>query len=458
MRAINLTRAISLTRMMSLLFALPAIPVVSHAQTVTTLASFNMTDGSKPYSGPLVQGPNGKLYGTTSGGGAGQNYGGTVFEIDLAGNLNTLYSFCTQSNCSDGEYPYPGLIKARNGNFYGTTGYGGMSSYCPNPTGFGCGTVFEITPTGQLTTLYNFCSLANCSDGSLPVAGLIQARNQNLYGTTNGGGIIGPDGLPGGTIFEITPAGRLTTIYRFCSQINSQGSCADGQSPNGRLVQGSNGNFYGTTAGGGANNSTGTVFEITPAGKLTTLHNFCSQRNSAGYCTDGELPYAGLVSGLDGNLYGTTGNGGSTGYGSVFEVTPTGKLTSLYSFCSQAKCADGDSPQAPLMRASNGNFYGTTEMGGTSTICHFGNLVLGCGTIFEITPAGKLTTLHSFCTESGCSDGQSPYAGLVQAANGILYGTTSAGGDLTCDRGNGCGSVFSLSVGLGPLVEGRPTY
>ena len=188
------------------------------------------------------------------------------------------------------------------------------------------------------------------------------------------------------------------------------------------------------------------------------MHNFCSQRNRAGYCTDGEQPYAGLVRGPEGNLYGTTGNGGSTGYGSVFEVTPTGKLTSLYSFCSQTKCADGDSPEAPLVRASNGNFYGTTEMGGTSTICHFRNLVLGCGTIFEITPAGKVTTLHSFCTESGCTDGQSPYAGLVQAANGLLYGTTSAGGDLTCDRGNGCGSVFSLSVGLGPLVEGQPTY
>jgi uncharacterized repeat protein (TIGR03803 family) len=379
----------------------------------------------------------------------GKTHGGTLFEMDPAGKLTTLYSFCTQTNCADGELPYAGLLKARNGNFYGTTGSGGISSNCPNPTGFGCGTVLEITPTGKLTTLYNFCSQTNCSDGSAPEAGLVQASNGNFYGTTNGGGIVGSDGSPGGTIFEITRAGKLTTLYRFCSQINSQGSCADGQAPNARLIQASNGNFYGTTVLGGAN-SAGTIFEVTPAGKLITLHNFCSRRNSGGFCVDGELPYSGLVQGPNGNLYGTTSGGGSTGYGSVFEITPTGKLTSLYSFCSQTNCADGDSPEAPLVRASNGNFYGTTPLGGVSSSCTFSGIVIGCGTVFEITPAGKLTTLHSFCTQTGCADGEYPYGGLVQAANGLLYGTTSAGGDLTCDRGNGCGSVFSLSVGLAP--------
>lgn len=451
-------RDIQCPKILAFLFALCFTAVVSPAQTVTPLASFNGADGFRPFFGSLVQGPNGMIYGTTSGGGVGSNYGGSVFEIDAAGHLSTVYSFCVQTNCSDGEFPYAGLVKARNGNFYGTTGYGGIASNCPNPTGFGCGTVFEITPSGQLTTLYNFCSQANCSDGNLPVAGLIQGKNGNLYGTTGGGGITAPDGEGAGTIFEITPTGTLTTIYRFCSQINSQGICADGQSPNGRLVQGANGNFYGTTIGGGANNSAGTVFEITPTGKLTTLHNFCSQRNSAGYCMDGQAPYAGLVKGSNGNFYGTTGNGGSRGYGSVFEITPAGKLSSLYSFCSQNKCADGESPEAPLVLASNGNFYGTTVMGGTSTTCHFGNMVIGCGTIFELTPAGKVTSLHSFCTESSCLDGQSPYAGLVQAANGLLYGTTSAGGDLTCDKGNGCGSVFSLSVGTTPLKETRAIY
>ena len=440
---------------MFLLFALGVTASMCAAQTVTTLASFDGANGTKPYFGPLVQGPNGKLYGTTFGGGAGNNYGGTVFEIDAAGKLHTLYSFCTQTNCSDGEGPYDGLIVGSNGNLYGTTGYGGVSSNCPSPTGVGCGTIFEVTPGGQLTTLYNFCSQANCSDGSTPQAGLMLARNGNFYGTANGGGIAGPGGTSGGTIFVITPAGKMTTIYRFCSEINSQGSCADGQAPNARLAQAGNGNLYGTTVLGGAN-SAGTVFEISAASKLTTLYSFCSQRNSSGFCADGESPNAAMVKGADGNLYGTTASGGSTGNGSVFVITPTGGLTTLYSFCSLANCADGTSPEAMLVQAKNGNFYGTTLMGGTSQHCTFSGVVLGCGTVFEITPAGSLSTLHSFCA-NGCADGEYPYAGLVQGANGRFYGMANAGGDMNCDEGNGCGTVFSFSARPAPSMERHPT-
>lgn len=177
-----------------------------------------------------------------------------------AGQLTTLHSFCALTNCIDGDYPESGLVQATDGNFYGTTYQGGASEACPYPAG--CGIVFEITPAGQLTTLYSFCSRTGCADGYYPRAGLVQAANGNLYGATYLGGA---NGL--GTLYDITPAGELTTLYNFCSQTN----CSDGESPNAGLVQATNGNLYGTTGRGGlyCSGGCGTVFEITPVGKLT---------------------------------------------------------------------------------------------------------------------------------------------------------------------------------------------
>jgi uncharacterized repeat protein (TIGR03803 family) len=199
-------------------------------------------------------------------------------------------------------------------------------------------------------------------------------------------------------------------------------------------VQASDGNFYGTTVEGGADGA-GTVFRITPSGTLTTLYSFCSQVN----CTDGYWPYAGLVQAADGNLYGTTGNGGAFGnYGTVFKITPSGTLTTLYSFCAQNGCADGEEPAARLVQAADGNFYGTTASGGTSQNCDS----YRCGTVFKITPSGTLTTLHSF----NYADGAYPYAGLVQASGLVqaavlnFYGTTFKGG------GDGYGTVFRLAA------------
>jgi uncharacterized repeat protein (TIGR03803 family) len=168
------------------------------------------------------------------------------------------------------------------------------------------------------------------------------------------------------------------------------------------------GNGYGTTIGGGAYDD-GTVFQVTPDGTLTTLYTFCSQVN----CTDGAEPYSGLVV-AGGNFYGTTYWGGANGAGTVFEITPAGLLTTLHSFAGGPN--DGAYPIAGLVQIG-GNFYGTTQAGGANE----------AGTVFEITPAGQLTTLHSFCSQSGCADGAIPYAGLVQATNGNLYGTTSGG-------------------------------
>jgi uncharacterized repeat protein (TIGR03803 family) len=332
-----------------------------------------------------------------------------------AETFTTLLSF----NGTDGQYPDGTLVQGLNGNFYGTTSQGGAN---------GEGTVFEVSATGELTTLYSFCSRPDCTDGSGPdPGGLVEATNGNFYGTTSGGGSHGY-----GTVFEISAAGELTTLYSFCSQRD----CTDGHNPNG-LTIGSNGNLYGTTAVGGANGN-GTVFEVSGAGELTTLYSFCSQPD----CTDGTIPTAGVVEATNGNFYGTTSEGGAYGHGTVFKITPGAKLTTLYSFCSQVNCADGVSPNAGLIQATNGNFYGTTSGNGDLEAGAYSN-----GTIFEITAGGKLTTLYTFCSQPDCIDGQAPYAGLVEATNGNFYGTTLGGGAYVDCNGSSCGTVFEITAG-----------
>jgi uncharacterized repeat protein (TIGR03803 family) len=384
------------------------------AQTFTTLHSFDGLNGAEPFAA-LVQGTDGNFYGTTYRGGANGS-AGTVFRVTRLGALTTLFTFCSQAECTDGYEPYAGLVQALDGNFYGTTSNGGA-----NTAG---GTIFKITPGGALTTIYSLGSQGGSTDGSHPQAGLVQAANGDFYGTTTEGGANGS----GGTVFKITPAGTLTTLHSFCPQ----GDCSDGAVPEAGLVQATNGDFYGTTTQGGANLG-GTVFRITPSGALTTLYSFCSQSG----CTDGEDPHAGLVQGTNGNLYGTTFEGGDNFGGTIFEITQGGTLTTLYSFCAKSGCPDGENPRAGLVRATNGDFYGRTEGGGAN----------GQGTIFEITPSGTLTTLHSF----DASDMGEPSAGLVQATNGAFYGATTFGG--TSDLG----TVFRLSVGLGPFVETQTT-
>src|SRR5580698_8352831 len=253
-----------------------------------------------------------------------------------AQTFTTLYSLCSQTDCTDGAEPSASLVQGVDGNFYGTTYIGGSYLF---------GSIFKITPTGTLTTVYSFCSQTNCVDGELPGAQLVQATDRNFYGTTEEGGAYGY-----GTVFKITAAGALTTLYSFCSQT----SCTDGWQPQAGLVQGTDGNFYGTTYFGGGNLlecgdlGCGTVFKITPSGTLTTLHIFCSQTN----CADGASPQAGLIQATDGNFYGTAsslgGSSGITAAGTVFKLTPSGTLTTLYSFCSQTSCADGAYPLAGL--------------------------------------------------------------------------------------------------------------
>src|ERR1700693_5445458 len=200
----------------------------------------------------------------------------------------------------------------------------------------------------------------------------------------------------------------------------------DGCAPQSALIQGVDGNFYGTAPGcGPILEDGGTFFKVTPAGTLTALYNFCSVKDGF-ICSDGSQPYGGLEQATDGNFYGTT-NGTTNNYGTVFKITPSGALTTLYHFCSQPNCADGRSPRSGLVQASDGNFYGSTSAGGIANpLCYE-----GCGTIFRLTPAGELTTLYSFCSLSNCADGQDPFGNLVQAAHGVFYGTTPGVGAYT---------------------------
>jgi uncharacterized repeat protein (TIGR03803 family) len=408
--------------------AAPPVPIF------TTLHTFDGTDGANPYAG-LVQGTDGDLYGTTDNGGT--NGIGTVFTITPSGTVTTLYNFCSQPNCADGYGPLGGLVQATDGNFYGTTLAGGGDMLCDY--GYGCGTVFKITPSGKLTTLHIF----DGTDGAQPFAGLIAGTDGNFYGTTQYGGINND-----GTVFTITPSGVLTVLYSFCHQRN----CTDGKQPAAALVQSADGNFYGTTVEGGpyanCNNGNittcGTVFKITTSGKLTTLYSFGG--------TDGGEPNTALAQGTDGNFYGTTGFGGDNscrgqGCGTVFKITPRGRLTTLHSFDG----TDGANPYGGLVHGTDGNFYGTTYNLGANAGC---DLRKDCGTVFKITPSGTLTTLHSFCSERHCTHGYAPEAGLIQTTDGSFYGTTYFGG---ASGRSSAGTVFSLSVGLGPFVETQPT-
>jgi uncharacterized repeat protein (TIGR03803 family) len=347
---------------------------------------------------------------------------GTVFKITPEGTLTMLYSFCSNfPSCPDGSYPLAGVVQGTDGNFYGTTFLGGTD---------GDGTVFKINPSGALTTLHS----VDVTDGLQPLV-LVQGRDGNFYGTTYEGGANAY-----GTVFKITSSGTLTSLYSFCSEIN-RGICTDGSSPLGGLVQGTDGNFYGTTVVGGTGGckyGCGTIFKITPSGTLITLHSFGGQ--------NGSEPIAGLIQGTDGNFYGTTEYGGANDAGTVFTVSPSGTVTRLYSFsCSGSTCANGVFPGARLVQGTDGDFYGTADGGGANDY----------GTVFKITSSGTLTTVHSF---AGPGDAYYfPYPGLIQGTDGTFYGVTPFSGTVNETCPLGCGTIFSLSVGLKPFLETEPT-
>jgi len=231
-----------------------------------------------------------------------------------------------------------------------------------------------------------------------------------------------------GTAFKISPDGTLKTVHSFNGN--------DGCQVIPGLIQGEDGNFYGASAtgiGGTCESGYGTVFKMTSQGIVSVLYDFCTQASGS----TGEFPYATLVQGFDGNFYGTTQEGGTGpcpvgGCGTIFKITSEGTLTTLHSFDGP----DGYILYSSLVEADDGNFYGTTSAGGAS-------YYYGYGTVFKITPQGVLTTLYSFCSTLNCADGSYPYAGLVQDSHGMFYGTTEYGGTGSCSLG--CGTVFRIT-------------
>jgi uncharacterized repeat protein (TIGR03803 family) len=379
----------------------------SNVINVHTLATAS-GEGANP-RGDLLLAPDGNFYGTTSAGGAAGL--GSVYKLTPDGTLTTLHSFAGPSE--EGSNPYAGLLYAADGNFYGTTYFGGAKQ---------AGTVFRITPAG---TFSNLASFNGDSKGAFfPYGGLAQTADGTFYGTTLRGGANDK-----GTVFKMDATGAVTVIHEF--------AVSGGANPEGPLVVGADGALYGTTLLGGPNDR-GTIFRITTAGTLTTLYSFStlSPSNAAGVSTnsDGANPRAGLTRGSDGNFYGSAYQGGVAGVGTVFRITPAGAFTVLHAFTGAPD--DGANPLAGVTVAPDGTLYGTTEKGGT-----------GKGTAWQITAAGAYRVLHQF---TGLPvDGAAPYVKLVPLG-GYLYGASYANAESAADFSlGGAGVIFKLDLGTG---------
>jgi len=370
-------------------------PTVSTG-TLTTLYSFDGLHGAAP-TAPLIQGSDGNFYGTLENG--PQNLSGFVFKMSPAGQLLGTISAVAK--------PTAPVVQASDGNFYGTTSPVLLAN---NDEAYA--TVFQLTPGDELNTLYTFTTTP--MEGPITAsAGLVQGSDGALYGTTQYGGANGM-----GSVYKITTAGVLTTLYSFGT------ATGDGGGPLAGLTLGTDGNFYGSTED--------TIFKVTANGTLTTLCSLDAGNVSV------------LVQGTDGNFYGTTQLGGANDEGIIFQVTPSGTITQLYSFAGLSSSNAGTNTVAGLIQASDGNFYGTTQYGGAN----------GEGSVYRITPTGTFTTLYSFPAVSLTDvneGGAQPTAGLVQGSDGNLYGTTFVGGP------SGAGTVFKLSLGLPtPAAVRRP--
>jgi uncharacterized repeat protein (TIGR03803 family) len=311
-----------------------------------------------------------------------------------AADESVVYSF---TNASDGRYPNAPLIRDQNDNLYGTTRYGGAN--CD------CGTVFKLTPHGEIAVLYIF---AGGKDGANPNGGLVRTSDGTLYGTTMRGGDV-----DAGAVFKLSEDGAETVVHSFDN--------TEGAWPLAGLSQDRSGNLYGTTsfAGGGG----GSAFKVSPNGDFTILHLFRLNRQ------DGGEPAATLLIGGSSLLYGTTKAGGPERDGTVYSLTDDGSETILHKF--KGPPGDGQSPQGELIQDGNGNLYGTTFYGGP---------LENSGTIFRVSPDGRERILHSF----GFGDGAGPTGSLLLDKVGNLYGTTLNGGGGTC-FGGGCGTVFRLA-------------
>lgn len=415
----GVSQPVQLFRIVTLAVAMLVLATFStplQAQTYSALYEFGgqTQDPENPqYSGLIAQGRDGELYSTAPATPLGLcSFCGAVFKITPSGTVTVVYDF--NDATGSGYTPFGGVVLGMDGDFYGTTKAGGN---------FNEGTLFKITASGTLTTLYNFgtCKYP-CKEGLYPKAPPVQGTDGNFYGTAPNLN----DGTNTGVVYKITSAGKFTTIHAF--------DFTAGYNPNAPLIQGSDGNFYGTTTLGGktvtptcvatfSSPTCGTVFKITTAGKVTTLYEFSK--------TDGAGPLGPVMQGTDRNFYGTTSEGGTSGLGVVFKLTPAGALTVLHNF----NGTDGQTPEAGLVQANDGNFYGVASAGGT----------LGFGTIFKI----KSTSDHTFSVLYNFDNthGATPEVALMQHTNGILYGDTESGDT------HGGGVFYSLNIGAAEFAK-----
>uniref|UniRef100_UPI0025DB4527 beta strand repeat-containing protein n=1 Tax=Nevskia sp. TaxID=1929292 RepID=UPI0025DB4527 len=481
---------------------------LSKAGTLTVLKNFatpaTAADGQLPQAA-LVQGADGAYYGTTSQAGTDPNGGGTVFRVTSTGSFATLHSFAGDTGLQGGR-PQGALALGDDSNLYGTTTVGGQPD--PSRGRVALGTIFRITPAGGFTSLYTFLSdpfspgFTPAVTGTNPVAGLTRGGDGNFYGVTSGGGALNSDAVGcRGSIYRVTPAGAVTTLFCFRThfldgidpaatltlggdgqlygtttgagavpagttpnnpaaeaafgwgtafRISTAGAFtriltasslpSEGRTPSGPLLQGADGLFYGVTAGQTSKGFPGTVYSVSADGVLRTLHSFNFGSNA------GAAAESALVIGPDGAFYGTTSAGGSNGLGAVFRISAAGDFTTLHSFPGGA---NGSQPRSALTLGSDGNFYGSTEAGGSGT---------GSGTLFRITPAGSHTRLHSFDL---ASTGNQPRGRLIQASDGNFYGTTTSfgsGNAGTVFRMTPAGAVSVLHAFAGAPSEGASPF
>ena len=372
--------------------------VSANAQTYVDLHDFNCAiEGCGPtYVSLLAQGRDGNLYGTASFGGA---LGfGTVFKITPTGTMTTLYTF----NGTDGLYPYGGLVLGTDGDFYGTTQSNLVGRLSES------GTLFKITPNGVLTTLHYFAG--GLTDGSGPLTSPTLGNDGNFYGVTGVG-----EGTNTGISYEYSALSGYTILSTLTNSLPGSAFWAP-------LLQGMDGNFYSTTYAGGSNGS-GTVYSMSSAGVINVIYNFDT--------THGGWGYAPLVQDSKGFLYGTEAQGGTLGGGVVFKVTTNGSLKALYNFVNQCSSV-GCVPVGGLVLGTDGNLYGSTYRGGPNND----------GVLFKITKSGAYTQLVAL----NGTDGAGLVGTAMQHTNGKMYGIASTGGAY------GGGVVYSLDVGMHPFI------
>lgn len=377
-----------------LFFTLIVAATAASAQFVSSIYTFSKAgDPQNPqFIGVIAQGRDGNLYSTAPSRVPNVNQG-TAFAITPSGALTIVYNFTNHVGS--------GLTLATDGRFCGTTNDGGSGS----------GTIFKLSPKGVLTTLYTF---TGGNDGAQPMNPPIEGVDRNFYGTTNAGGIKGF-----GTVYQLSPSGNLTTIHQFIG--------TDGAEPIGPLLQGIDGDLYGTTFNSTLSQNQGVVYKVAPSGAFKVLAEFGNGANS----------YAGLVQGYDGNFYGTTFNGGANGFGQVFKITSKGVLTDLYDFTGSVN--DGANPYAGLVLGNNDLFYGVAANGGGD----------GLGSVYRISARGGFKKIDDFDGTHGAN----PLVPLIENTNGILYGDASIGGQTT-----NYGTFFKVNAtGLKPFVSLLPT-